>query len=337
MIHLRFILVPLFLIFSVYQAQALVITATGLPEEYRIFEWNSLAVDKEGEAVPTGYTGRNIDTYRFNIPDKFVSYDKDGSIELFKTLESWRTGTNRSAFEPRTDPSDGVRRFPFYTDYDPRYPRTLPDVGRFYGLTSALIDKQKYPNMRFSSSNGRHVSTKVPSLIGKLQSLKSSGRTISCGNNSGRAEECLICNCANESWVEPQEGRVNINQTVLRRVQLKAYPSTICDVIWQRSQFSWTFYSSRTKSFPRMSKKRINGNMLRQCADAAIETIKRGPWKYDSFYNPRLARPAWGWWPGISKPGHQHVYKQNPSFRNISLGSRQSVLNKELLGVSGAE
>ena len=324
----------MFLFLIVSKANALVITATGLPKDYRVYEWNTVNIDdRQGEATYSGLRASAYETFNFNIPDRFVMYDTDGKIELYKSLERWRGGTGRTGYTPRTDPDSGVARFPFYQDYDPDNPQVLPDAGKFIGLTSALMDQKKYPEMSFTSSDGRDINTKVPGLIARLDSLLVGNRSVNCLGNSGKSEECLVCNCANESWVEPQEGRININQTVLRRVQLNNYPDEICKVIWQRSQFAWTRGAS--SDYPGMSQRSISGNMLRQCVAAAKESVSRGPWKYDSFYNPRLAAPKWGWWDGISPRGHQHRYVQNPDFKRIPLNTRQSTLNNAIFGASG--
>ena len=43
-----------------------------------------------------------------------------------------------------------------------------------------------------------------------------------------------------ESQGEPSLGMVAVSQVVLNRVKDKRWPNTICEVVWQDKQFSWT-------------------------------------------------------------------------------------------------
>ncbi len=55
--------------------------------------------------------------------------------------------------------------------------------------------------------------------------------------------EQIYCGAQNvyfESRGEPDLGMVAVSQVVLNRVEDKRWPNTICDVIWQDKQFSWT-------------------------------------------------------------------------------------------------
>lgn len=51
---------------------------------------------------------------------------------------------------------------------------------------------------------------------------------------------CLALNIYHEARGEPVEGQIAVAQVTLNRVASPAYPDTVCDVVWQRSQFSWT-------------------------------------------------------------------------------------------------
>ncbi len=53
----------------------------------------------------------------------------------------------------------------------------------------------------------------------------------------------IYCGAQNvyfESQGEPSLGMVAVSQVVLNRVKNKRWPNTICEVIWQDKQFSWT-------------------------------------------------------------------------------------------------
>lgn len=51
---------------------------------------------------------------------------------------------------------------------------------------------------------------------------------------------CLALNIYHEARGEPLDGRVAVAQVTMNRVKSKRYPNTICEVVYQKSQFSWT-------------------------------------------------------------------------------------------------
>ncbi len=289
------------------KVNALVIQVEGLPEQYRVFNWNYEANEAEFNNRRTS----DFKSFNFYIPDQYVTLNQDGKINLWESLEKWREGTPRGVTFPRTSPKDDVTRFPFSETYDPSNPSKIPSGELYVGLGEALRNQKSIPDLRITSSDGNKVDTTVPirSIETKLNALR--GKTVSCSSNSGKAAECLVCNCANEAMGEDREGRININRTVLRRVQGVDYPNTICSVIWQKSQFSWTIV--KKGRFPYMSFRSLSGDNLNECIEASKDAMEQGPWKYDSFYNPNTASPSWGRWSGITHKNHRFV--KNPKFR----------------------
>ena len=51
---------------------------------------------------------------------------------------------------------------------------------------------------------------------------------------------CLAVNIYFEARSESAQGMLAVGLVTLNRVKSKRYPSTICKVVWQRKQFSWT-------------------------------------------------------------------------------------------------
>lgn len=51
---------------------------------------------------------------------------------------------------------------------------------------------------------------------------------------------CLALNVYHEARSEPDEGKFAVARVTLNRVQSPRYPNSICEVVWQRRQFSWT-------------------------------------------------------------------------------------------------
>ena len=58
---------------------------------------------------------------------------------------------------------------------------------------------------------------------------------------------CAAQNIYFESRGEPDIGQVAVALVVLNRVNDRRWPSTICDVVWQDKQFSWTHRSKSTR------------------------------------------------------------------------------------------
>ena len=52
--------------------------------------------------------------------------------------------------------------------------------------------------------------------------------------------ECMALNIYHEARGEEPLGQVAVAQVVMNRVQHDWFPDTICDVVYQGSQFSWT-------------------------------------------------------------------------------------------------
>ena len=52
--------------------------------------------------------------------------------------------------------------------------------------------------------------------------------------------ECLTMNIYYESRGEDFKGKMAVAHTTLNRVESDLFPDTICDVVWQKNQFSWT-------------------------------------------------------------------------------------------------
>lgn len=51
---------------------------------------------------------------------------------------------------------------------------------------------------------------------------------------------CLALNVYHEARSESDEGKFAVAQVTLNRVRSARYPNSVCEVVWQRRQFSWT-------------------------------------------------------------------------------------------------
>ena len=65
---------------------------------------------------------------------------------------------------------------------------------------------------------------------------------------SGHELGCLALNIYHEGRGENTKGQSAIAAVTMNRVQSKHFPDTVCEVVWQRKQFSWTNIASRHHS-----------------------------------------------------------------------------------------
>jgi spore germination cell wall hydrolase CwlJ-like protein len=96
-------------------------------------------------------------------------------------------------------------------------------------------------------------------------------------NSPGQELGCLAMNIYFEGRGESARGRAAIASVTMNRVQSKRYPNTICEVVWQRKQFSWTTISPRhhvindTKAWSQallVAKLFVNGAQISLVGDA---------------------------------------------------------------------
>lgn len=99
--------------------------------------------------------------------------------------------------------------------------------------------------------------------------------------------DCLVRNVYYESKSEPRNGKLAVALVTLNRVDDPRYPKTICQVVHQKSQFSWTRKYSGVK---------INKVQWQQSKDAAMEAYMNrgilGHFKATHFHNDSV-RPNW--------------------------------------------
>ena len=51
---------------------------------------------------------------------------------------------------------------------------------------------------------------------------------------------CLACNIYHEARNQPVKGQVAVAQVTKNRLSSEKFPDTLCKVVWQSKQFSWT-------------------------------------------------------------------------------------------------
>mgnify|MGYP003434613088 FL=1 len=99
--------------------------------------------------------------------------------------------------------------------------------------------------------------------------------------------DCLVRNVYFESRGEPQKGKIAVALVTLNRVDHPKYPKSICQVVYQKNQFSWTKGYKPTK---------VNPVQWQESKDAAMSAYMNrnvlGHFPAISFHNLSV-NPRW--------------------------------------------
>jgi len=79
-------------------------------------------------------------------------------------------------------------------------------------------------------------------LLAALVSVDVKADPITTDNKYSDGQElgCLAMNIYHEARGETEKGKLAVAAVTINRVKNKHYPNNVCDVVWQRKQFSWT-------------------------------------------------------------------------------------------------
>ena len=108
---------------------------------------------------------------------------------------------------------------------------------------------------------------------------------------------CLAQNIYFEARSESIHGQLAVAYTTLNRVDSSRYPNSICEVVWQHKQFSWTHDGKSDKPGKNILERRAweDSQML---ATLFIWTRELNRY-FDPtegamyYYNPSKANPSW--------------------------------------------
>ncbi len=99
---------------------------------------------------------------------------------------------------------------------------------------------------------------------------------------------CLALNIYHEARGESLEGQKAVAAVTLNRVRSGKFPGSVCAVVWQASQFSWTL--TQRSYFPTDMKAWV------QAMDIAKSSLdKKAAAEYDNllYYHSKRVRPSW--------------------------------------------
>lgn len=105
------------------------------------------------------------------------------------------------------------------------------------------------------------------------------------------AIEALALNMYHEARGESPDGKLMVGEVTLNRVESPRYPNTICEVVYQSMQFSWTHTQSDHTPYDE-EMWQISLNIAEGLLDGSVETFETGA---THFLNPDLVSnmPRW--------------------------------------------
>lgn len=86
---------------------------------------------------------------------------------------------------------------------------------------------------------GKWLFTSLALLVSALTSQAANTDTLPTPIY-GQELGCLAMNIYQEARGEPEKGRLAVAAVTMNRVENKHYPDSVCGVVWQKKQFSWT-------------------------------------------------------------------------------------------------
>ena len=115
--------------------------------------------------------------------------------------------------------------------------------------------------------------------------------------------ECLALNIYHEARGERVEGQIAVAQVTLNRVKHDEWGSTICEVVYQPKQFSWTHMIE--DQAPKYSKSWRKAKIIAR--DVMIGNVE-DPTMGAVYYHANYVNPNWAEYMDLSKVIGNHLF-----------------------------
>ncbi len=113
-----------------------------------------------------------------------------------------------------------------------------------------------------------------------------------------REIQCLALNIYFEARGESKKGQFAVAAVTMNRVKSYKYPNSVCEVVWQRRQFSWTHDGKSDR--PRERKAWIRAKQLAGLVHSKylqIYEASNGAWDITQgalhYYSTEISTPYW--------------------------------------------
>lgn len=115
--------------------------------------------------------------------------------------------------------------------------------------------------------------------------------------------ECLALNIYHEARGERVEGQIAVAQVTINRTKHEEWPSTICEVVYQPKQFSWThLIKEHTPSEAKAWS--IAQTIARDVMIGNVEDPSNGA----VYYHANWVNPSWAEYMDLSKVIGNHLF-----------------------------
>lgn len=189
-------------------------------------------------------------------------------------------------------------------------------------MAFALISHQAFSLWAKMPTPSTQNNFKAIPLSSSLQSKSTTqaerkylGASCERSNDSYR---CMLCNCMRESAHEPLEGKVMVGLSVKTRLEVPARPKTICGVIYEYKQYSWTIHRSDRRSLPRKT-----SQSFKECIVATNQTMN-APGNGIDHYHADYVSPYWAKNCTRAQKIGRHIFYKNCSGKRSSKGPARS-------------
>ena len=107
-------------------------------------------------------------------------------------------------------------------------------------------------------------------------------------NNFKEEEHCLAKNIFYEAGNQEIKGKIAVAYVTLNRTKNKKFPKSICNVVYQRNQFSWTIYPHKLEKITKKDRR-----WKESCRIAKSFRMYQDPSKGSIFFHTKQFTPYW--------------------------------------------
>ena len=118
-----------------------------------------------------------------------------------------------------------------------------------------------------------------------------------------KQHECLALNIYHEARGERVEGQIAVAQVTINRVDHDEWPSTICEVVYEPKQFSWTHLVKQQT--PQDNRAWRKARVIAR--DVMIGNVE-DPTNGAVFYHANYVNPDWAEYMDLSKVIGNHLF-----------------------------
>lgn len=101
--------------------------------------------------------------------------------------------------------------------------------------------------------------------------------------------KCLAQNIYHEARGESLQGQMAVAEVTMNRVKSSRFPDTICEVVWQNKQFSWT-HDGKSDKMKNENAKKLALQLAKAYAEGSLESFFTNG---STMYHADYANPAW--------------------------------------------